>query len=212
MAAYAPTNTVILTESASNIRRLIAILESIDVETYKEDLAVINVEYADAATLADQVSEIYGAEVAEGGGAFDVARARRAAASPTRQRPERAAERASSRRCASSPTSARTRCSCSRRARSSRRCAGWSRSSTCPVPGGGRIHVYYLNNANAEELAETLAGLVGGGGGGGERPQPQHGARRRTGGAHVPRGGHRRRRRRRPRSAPRWPGSRAASA
>jgi general secretion pathway protein D len=59
MAAYAPTNTVILTESASNIRRLIAILESIDVETYKEELAVINVEYADATTLADQVSEIY---------------------------------------------------------------------------------------------------------------------------------------------------------
>src|SRR5206468_885553 len=65
MAAYPPTNTVILTESASNIRRLIQILESIDVETYKEDLAVINVEYADATTLADQVSEIYGAEVAE---------------------------------------------------------------------------------------------------------------------------------------------------
>ena len=40
MAAYAPTNTVILTESASNIRRLLAILEAIDVETYKEELAV----------------------------------------------------------------------------------------------------------------------------------------------------------------------------
>ena len=35
MAAYAPTNTVILTESASNIRRIIAILESIDVDTYR---------------------------------------------------------------------------------------------------------------------------------------------------------------------------------
>ncbi|TMA35323.1 MAG: hypothetical protein E6J87_04180, partial [Deltaproteobacteria bacterium] len=56
MAAYAPTNTVILTESSSNIRRLIQILESIDVETYKEDLAVIPIEYADASTLADQVS------------------------------------------------------------------------------------------------------------------------------------------------------------
>jgi len=63
MAAYAPTNTVILTESASNIRRLIAILESIDVETYKEELAVVNVKHADARTLAEQISEIYGAEV-----------------------------------------------------------------------------------------------------------------------------------------------------
>src|SRR5262249_61606021 len=68
MAAYPPTNTVILTESASNIRRLIDILESIDVETYKEELAVIQVQYADANTLADQVSEIYGAEVTTTGG------------------------------------------------------------------------------------------------------------------------------------------------
>jgi general secretion pathway protein D len=31
-----------------------------------------------------------------------------------------------------------------------------------PVTGGGRIHVYYLKHANAEELAQTLAGLVSG--------------------------------------------------
>jgi general secretion pathway protein D len=31
-----------------------------------------------------------------------------------------------------------------------------------PVVGGGRIHVYYLNNANAEELAQTLSGLISG--------------------------------------------------
>jgi len=63
MAAYEPTNTVILTESASNIRRLIAILESIDIEIYKEELAVIRVEFADAPTMAEQISEIFGAEV-----------------------------------------------------------------------------------------------------------------------------------------------------
>ena len=55
MAAYVETNTVILTESASNIRRLLAILEAIDVET-KEELAVLKIEYADATALADQVS------------------------------------------------------------------------------------------------------------------------------------------------------------
>jgi type II secretory pathway component GspD/PulD (secretin) len=62
MAAYVDTNTVILTESASNIRRLLAILEAIDVETYKEELAVLKVEFADATVLAEQVSQIYGAE------------------------------------------------------------------------------------------------------------------------------------------------------
>ena len=62
IAAYAPTNTVILTESASNIRRLIGILESIDVDTYREELAVLRIEYADAATLASQISQIFAAE------------------------------------------------------------------------------------------------------------------------------------------------------
>jgi type II secretion system protein C len=52
MAAYVDTNTVILTESASNIRRLLAILDAIDVETYKEELAVLKVEFADATSLA----------------------------------------------------------------------------------------------------------------------------------------------------------------
>ena len=33
-----------------------------------------------------------------------------------------------------------------------------------PVAGGGRIQVYYLKHADAEELAETLNSLLGGGG------------------------------------------------
>ena len=45
IAAYGPTNTVILTESASNIRRIIAILEKIDIETYREEIAVIRIEF-----------------------------------------------------------------------------------------------------------------------------------------------------------------------
>ena len=62
MVSYAPTNTIILTDSATNIRRLLGILDAIDVETYKEHLAVLKVHHGDAATLAQQLSEIYGAE------------------------------------------------------------------------------------------------------------------------------------------------------
>jgi general secretion pathway protein D len=65
MVAYPPTNTVILTDSASNIRRILTILGSIDVETFKEEITVIKVRHADAATLAEQLSEIFGAEVSE---------------------------------------------------------------------------------------------------------------------------------------------------
>ena len=65
MVAYTPTNTIILTDTEANIRRLMSILDAIDVETHKEELAVIKIEYADAATLGDQISEIYGAEMTE---------------------------------------------------------------------------------------------------------------------------------------------------
>ena len=63
MVAYAPTNTIILTDTAANIRRLLSILEAIDVESYKQELAVIKVNHADAGTLGQQISDIYGAEV-----------------------------------------------------------------------------------------------------------------------------------------------------
>jgi general secretion pathway protein D len=40
MFAYRPTNSIILTDSASNIRRILEILDLIDVETYKETQAL----------------------------------------------------------------------------------------------------------------------------------------------------------------------------
>ena len=43
-----------------------------------------------------------------------------------------------------------------------------------PVTGGGRIHVYYLQYADAEELAQTLAALISG-----QAGRAQHGRRRR---------------------------------
>jgi general secretion pathway protein D len=157
MAAYAPTNTVILTESASNIRRLIAILESIDVETYKEELAVINVEYADAATLAEQVSEIYGAEVSSTAAATAVSRRPRRTATPD---PAAAgARRTPVRILTDERTNSLLVLAPRQQLEEVRQLVA---RLDVPVTGGGRIHVYYLRNANAEELAQTLGGLIGG--------------------------------------------------
>jgi len=168
MAAYPPTNTVILTESASNIRRLIDILESIDVETYKEELAVIQVQYADANTLADQVSEIYGAEVTTTG-------------SPTGQpgqpaRPGRRQPRQPQNPNEPTAVKAPVRIITDERTNSLLVLAPRAQLEEVktlvakldvPVRGGGRIHVYYLQNADAQELAQTLSSLIGGQSGGG---------------------------------------------
>ena len=163
MAPYAATNTVILTESASNIRRIIAILESIDIETYKEELTVIPIKHADAVTLAEQVSEIYGVEPSQGG----TSSAARRAASRRRSgsQPDTAASAAAKREPVRILTDERTN---SLLVLAPRRKLEEVRQLVSrldvPVIGGGRIHVYYLKNANAEELADTLSGLVDGGG------------------------------------------------
>jgi general secretion pathway protein D len=158
MAAYPPTNTVILTESASNIRRLIAILESIDVETYKEELAVIQVEHADAATLAEQVSEIYGAEVAAVASTGQFARpGRRQARAPTE--PQAAGVRPPVRILTDERTNSLLVLAPRQQLEEVRSLVA---KLDVPVSGGGRIHVYYLKNANAEEMAQTLSGLISG--------------------------------------------------
>ncbi len=163
MAAYAPTNTVILTESASNIRRLIAILESIDIELYKEELAVLRVEFADAATLAQQISEIYGAEVAS-------------TTTPTARRSSRSSRRSSTTTTATPPgltpgAAGKVRILTDDRTNSLIVLAPKTqlqevrrlvRKLDVPVSGGGRIHVYYLQHADSEELAQTLSAMISG--------------------------------------------------
>ena len=165
MVAYAPTNTIILTDTAANIRRLLGILEAIDVETHKEELAVIKVLYADAATLGQQISEIYGASVTVSGGK-SAAAARRS----------RASRRTSSSKKGKTPdlataqrgevrimTDDRTNSLIVMAARSQLTdIRGLVRKLDVPIVGGGRIHVYYLKHADAEELSKTITGLVSG--------------------------------------------------
>jgi len=160
MAPYNPTNTVILTESASNIRRIIAILESIDIETYKEELAVISIEHADAVTLADQISEIYGAEVTKTGGGSAARRA--SSRRRTNNQPDTTTtgtKRVPVRILTDERTNSLLVLAPRQQLEEVRRLVT---RLDVPVIGGGRIHVYYLKNANAEELAQTLSGLVGG--------------------------------------------------
>ncbi len=157
MVAYPPTNTVILTDAASNIRRILTILQSIDVETYKEELTVIKVRHADASTLAEQLSEIFGAEVSQAA----------AIRAPRMRRPAAAAAAAA----AEGAAKGKVRILTDDRTNSliilaSRQRLAELRDAIArldiPMTGQGRIHVYYLKHADAEELATTLSALISG--------------------------------------------------
>jgi general secretion pathway protein D len=172
LVAYEATNTIIVTDSESNIRRLLSILDAIDVESYRQELAVLKIEYADASTLAEQLSEIYGAEVASAAGGATAAQRR--ARSRRRTANTNAGNAASP--AASGAIGPTVRILPDERTNSllvlsSRQqlsdIRGLVQKLDIEVTGEGRIQVYYLRHADAEELSETLNSLVGSGGGGG---------------------------------------------
>ncbi len=160
MVAYGPTNTIILTDSSANIRRILGILDAIDIDTYKEEIAVMAIEHADANTLADQLSEIFGAETTTTG---------QAAAPSVRSRRSRRRATTTAGDANDGPQAGRVRIITDARTNSLILLTSRGRLDEIramvhrldvPVRGAGRIHVYYLKNADSEELANTLSSLV----------------------------------------------------
>jgi general secretion pathway protein D len=166
MVSYAPTNTIILTDSGTNIARILDILRDIDVDAFKEELSVVHLKHADVQTLADQLSEIFGAEVSAIGGAGGMpgtARQRRALQPAAPGMPAMPGGDATPAARARIIPDARTN---SLLILSSRQRTAEIKEAIARLDvkaeGGGRIHVYRLKNADAEELATTLTTLLGG--------------------------------------------------
>jgi len=156
MVAYEPTNTVILTDAAFNISRILKILRAIDIETYKSELTVIQVKHADASTLAEQLSEIYEADVSSS--AVARRRALRTRARPV-PLPVSGARRGRIRIITDQRTNSLIVLAPRQRLDEVRRTVA---RLDVAVTGGGRIHVHYLRNADAEALAATLTSLISG--------------------------------------------------
>jgi general secretion pathway protein D len=172
LVAYPATNTIILTDAASNIRRILSILDAIDVETFKEELALIRLQYADATVVADQLSELFGVEVvggtrAPGAATSSRVRARPQPVVPGQPQPGQTPDSVK-RGQVRIITDERTNSLVALASRTTlEEIRDFIRKLDVPVEGGGRIQVYYLKHADAEELADTLNSLLGGGGGGG---------------------------------------------
>ncbi|MEE8313589.1 MAG: type II secretion system secretin GspD [Myxococcota bacterium] len=164
LIAYQPTNTLIVTDTATNIRRLATIIGEIDVETYREHVKVLQIEHADAAVLAGQLQQIF-AEPAGGTAtrARTTARTRRA----TRAAQQPAAAAAGGTVVAG--VAGAPRFLTDERTNSiiviATRAMIGQVEKLVPIldydrEGTGRIHVYRLQNADAEEMAQTLGGLT----------------------------------------------------
>jgi general secretion pathway protein D len=58
IVSYKPTNHLIITDRASNIHRLLKIIEQIDVRVIEERVSVFHLEFASAKTLADKLNQL----------------------------------------------------------------------------------------------------------------------------------------------------------
>ena len=62
ISVYAPTNTLIITDSGANIARLLRLLKELDVPTGKERIWIRPIEYAEANELVDKLQQVFGTE------------------------------------------------------------------------------------------------------------------------------------------------------
>ncbi|MBM3115416.1 type II secretion system secretin GspD [Jeongeupia naejangsanensis] len=143
ISVYAPSNTLVITDYADNIRRLNRIIQSID-QPAQSDIFPVQLKYASAVDVSQMLSRLMPELNAQGAmaGATPVDGARRSSVVPDVRsntllvRSENAVHAQQIRRLV----------------------------ETLDQPGaaGGNIHVVYLRNAEAVKLAATLKGVLTG--------------------------------------------------
>jgi general secretion pathway protein D len=157
MLAYAPTNTLILTDVTSNISRLLKIIRALDIEAPAASLKVIPLQHASADQMVTSLQSALealaqvGSEEGESS-APAAARGRRRQARRQPTTPQRTA--AGPRIIADSRTNSLVVI-----ATRSDMVTAEDLIAKLDVPtpeGRGQIHVYYLAHASAEEMAQVL--------------------------------------------------------
>jgi len=159
---YAPTNTLIISDTGNNMHRLLTILEQLDTPLGQEEIRVVQVEYATAEELAQTLEEIFG-QKGKSSGRKTTSRVR-----PVRpgQKPMAGGSAGNEEEVATlSKVIADERTNkliLVAPARSFERISELIKQLDVPIPGEGQIQVVYLKHADSEELANTLTSLAQG--------------------------------------------------
>jgi len=190
-------DTLIVTDAAVMVKKLEKFVAELDLPTDKEKTWVRPVQYSDATQLVEVISGMFG----EGGGGGGGTGARpRAVAQPRPPRGQPSAPSGPSTVDKEAGEEIKvTKIFADERTNQLLIVCNSStylqvdkllRKIDVPIPGEGGIHIYYLENADAEELASTLSSLASGAaGGGGRGGAPRGGAGPRGGPAGAAGGG-----------------------
>jgi general secretion pathway protein D len=156
ITAYGPSNTIILTDLASNVNRLVKIIQEVDIKVTDEQIVVVTLKFASAIDLAPQVTAAVEARLGETAGAAPGRpRAARGAARPGV--PGAAAVTGPEKvfRVIADPRSNAVVIVAGREEMAMALDLIAKLDVRLP-PGRAQIHVYFLENALAEDLAKVL--------------------------------------------------------
>jgi general secretion pathway protein D len=155
ITAYGPSNTIILTDLASNVNRLVKIIQEVDIKVTDEQIVVVTLKFASAIDLAPQVTAAVEARLGE-----------TAAAAPGRPRAPRGVARPGAPAAAVAGPEKVFRVIADPRSNALVIIAGREEMAIALdlvekldvrlPPGRAQIHVYFLENALAEDLAKVL--------------------------------------------------------
>ena len=190
VTAYAPTNSLIITDTAANIRRMLRIISEVDIPHTGEQIWVEPVHYAAASEVAELLTQVFPPEEGAGAGAGSKARAvpRPGKAPATREgeaaaSPGGEAAQGAIGQGVSGESRVRSIIGDERTnsliiiatERAYLRIIEFLRTIDISVEGEGSVHVHALQYADAELVAETLSSLSEGGGGAAASKRPAGG-------------------------------------
>lgn len=182
--AYTGTNSLILIDSEDNINRLVSLIEELDVPFSNREMTIIPVKFADVEDVAQKLNDILGTSNADskrGASALDQVRASMVADPSLALANQMNAIRAQQQRAAGAGASSKT---VAARGMEPKIIPDQRTNSIIVVAdgdttarvraliaqldskvdlSGNKFYVYRCQHANAEEIAQVLAGLAGGG-------------------------------------------------
>jgi general secretion pathway protein D len=167
MQAYTQTNTIIITDTASHINRMVELISLLDVAGYQEGLVVMPIRNAAAKDVAKLIENILNQNAASsGGGGFGLPRNNNPYGAPAKTTRGRNGGSSISKIIADDRTNSLIVKANAAGIQEIRALVRRLDSKVASSEGSGRIHVVGLRFANAEELAKVLGAITTSTGGG----------------------------------------------
>jgi general secretion pathway protein D len=164
-----PPDLLIITDTGLNLARLEKIVERLDLPTSNDEIRVIQVQYATATELAEKLRQVFEEKGGTSSSKRPGQRSSRAGPGPVHSAtpgspPQMTGDEGGGSATVSQiiPDERTNKLIIIANEKAFRRINDLLKQLDTPISGEGQVHVYYLENANAEEMASTLASLTQG--------------------------------------------------